>query len=80
MKAFLVKQADGSFMDTVVRAHDAEDAEKLLQGVNDAEIGEISSNVADSMGAPDKRGRHDGSLSRWIIGPTTNLGDLIRNR
>jgi hypothetical protein len=78
MKAFVVKRPDGSFLDAVVRAHDADDAKQLLQDIKDVRIEEIRSDLADSMGAPSERGRHDGSLTRWIIGPTTILGELIR--
>lgn len=78
MKAFLVKQKDNTFVDTVVRANDADDAKTLVADIAGGELGEIRSDVADSMGVPDGRGRHNGTLSRWIVGPTTIFGDLIK--
>jgi hypothetical protein len=77
MKAFLVKRTDGSFLDTVIRANDVSDAKSLLaDDERNYRIGEIKADVASSMGAPKDRGKHDGALGRWIVGPADWSGDV----
>jgi hypothetical protein len=78
MKAFAVKRSDGDFIDTIVRAADANDAKSLLADEGAVELFEYRSDLATSMGVPQERGRHNGALGRWIKGPTTLTGDLIK--
>lgn len=78
MKAFLVKQQDGCFFDTVIRASDENDARHLFAEMVGSIPGEIRADVASVMGVPEERGRYDGALTRWIISPTTFTGELIK--
>ena len=77
VKAFLVKQQDGSFLDTIIIANDETEARTLI--TEEAySIGEVRQDVAAAMGVnADARKRHDGALTRWIIGPTKITGELI---
>ena len=77
MKAFVVKLEDGSILDTVIRAVDEADARSLVAEEVHYAVGEIRSDVAQAIGAPEGRGRHDGVVTRWMLGPTTIWGDLI---
>ena len=76
MKAFAVELDNKSFADTIIRSNDEEDARTLVTDLTVGKLYELRPDVAGSMGVPEDRGRHDGALSRWIIGPTTILGDL----
>lgn len=78
MKAFIVKLTNDCFLDTVIRATDENDALGLVAHEDGCTIGEIPANAATAMGVPEERGRHDGALTRWFIGPTTLTGDLIK--
>ena len=78
MKAFIGKQMNGCFLDTVIRAADENDARGPVADEDGSRLGEFPANHATAMGVPEKRGRHDGALTRWIIGPTTLIGHRIR--
>ena len=76
MKAFIVKQTNGCFLDTVIRAADENDARGLVADEDGCTLGEIPASHATAMGVPEEHGRHDGALTRWSIGPTTLAGTL----
>ncbi len=76
MKAFLVKLNSRYILDPVIRAKDEADARSLV-AEEGCTFGEIRADVAHAIGTPDGRGRHDGVLTRWAVGPTTITGDLI---
>ena len=66
MKAFIIRQSDGSFADLVIRADSAQRASEFAMG--DGEPEEIREDAANAMGVPDRPGRHGEALSRWLIG------------
>jgi hypothetical protein len=68
---------NGQIEDAVILAYDKNDARSLVEGGGEIELGEIAPKVATAMNVPTHRGRHDGILTRWELGPTDLLGDLV---
>ena len=72
MAVYLIRQADGSFADTIIRAGNEQRAHQL-RGTGET-LHEVRDDVAHAMLVPAAEGRHDGALGNWLVRPTKSVG------